>query len=435
MYRSRRFVLSGGFAAAALTLTGCGVATDGAGGDSGAGAGASDGEVNGDITFQTWNLKGGFEEYFTQLISDFEEKYPEANVEWRDLPAEGYVDKLSADAAAGNLSDVVDMSPPAAYTLATAGMLVNLAEAVPEAEADYLPEAWEGMTFPRLEEGTYGFPWYLNTGPYFFNTELFEKCGLDPANLPTTYDELFDQGDVMAENCDDVTMIGHLPTIETLGEYGVQLMDEDAAEFTFNGPKAVELIRRFADLYEAGGFTDESLNNLLTGEVDAFKAGQVASMPGSAYTLTELKTTAKDVYESVEISPAIANTAPSMAIHTLVVNESSKNQATALAFAHFATNPANQMAFAKEASIFPSASGLLDDPYFTEEDSTDESRVRVETAKQVAEAKVWAPPMFPEASKTFLHDQVAQAVMGKKDPQDALDDAVQYANERIATTE
>src|SRR5699024_2597187 len=140
-------------------------------------------------------------------------------------------------------------------------------------------------------------------------------------------------------------------------------------------------------------------NNLLTGEVDAFKAGQIASMPGSSYTLTELKETAKDVYKNVEIAPAIANTAPSMAIHTLVVDKSSEAEATAIAFAHFATNAQSQMSFAKEAAIFPAAAGLLDDSYFTEKDGSDEARVRVETAKQVAEAKVWAPPMFPEASK------------------------------------
>src|SRR5699024_6417390 len=213
----------GAFAAVALTLTGCGVA--GGGGDE-SDAGAAEGEVNGSITFQTWNLKGGYEDYFTQLISDFEEEYPEASVEWRDLPAEGYSDKVSADAAAGVLPDVVDMSTTGAYTLGSAGQAVDLSEAMPRVENNYLPAAWDATTFPSLDGATYGFPWYVNTGPYFFNTQLFEQCGLDPENVPATYDELFEQAEVMAANCDDATMIGHLPTIETFGEYGVQLMNE-----------------------------------------------------------------------------------------------------------------------------------------------------------------------------------------------------------------
>src|SRR5699024_8021042 len=101
----------------------------------------------------------------------------------------------------------------------------------------------------------------------------------------------------------------------------------------------------------------------------------------------------------------------------------------------FVTHADSQEDFAKQAAVFPSTQNSLDEPYFTETDGSDLSRVRVETAQQVGEARVWAQPMFTESSKTYLLDQVAQAVMGKKDPQQALDDAVQYANERIATSE
>src|SRR5690625_6449387 len=77
------------------------------------------GEVTGSISFQTWNLKGGYEEYFTALIDAFTEEYPGTEVEWIDKPAEGYQDSLSSDAAAGNLTDVVDMEPNADYSLAS----------------------------------------------------------------------------------------------------------------------------------------------------------------------------------------------------------------------------------------------------------------------------------------------------------------------------
>src|SRR5699024_11750530 len=71
------------------------------------------GEITGSIRFQTWNLKGEYEEYFTALIDAFTEENPGTEVEWIDQPAEGYQDSLSADAAAGNLPDVVDMGPEA----------------------------------------------------------------------------------------------------------------------------------------------------------------------------------------------------------------------------------------------------------------------------------------------------------------------------------
>ncbi len=57
------------------------------------------GKVEGDITFQTWNLRANFSDYFEGLITDFEKKYPGTHVKWVDQPGEGYADKISADAA------------------------------------------------------------------------------------------------------------------------------------------------------------------------------------------------------------------------------------------------------------------------------------------------------------------------------------------------
>lgn len=425
-----RVALGSTAAAAVLALGACGIAGGNAGSDD---AAATDGEVSGEITFQTWNLKGSYEDYFTDLIAAFEKEYPGTTVNWVDQPAEGYEDSLSADAAAGNLPDVVDMGPEAAYTLAAADMLLDVGAADPESKAGYLPQAWDAMTFDGLDGGTYGFPWYLNTGPSFFNTELLEKCGLDADDLPTTYDELFDQAKTMAAECDDATMIGRLPELEVFGSYGSQLMNSDQSAFTFNDAEGVDLVQQYADLYAEGGFTPEAVNALQTEELEAFKAGQVAWLPGSSYTLTELKETAPEVYENVEVVPAIANTAPNMYLESLAVSSQSENTPTAVAFAQFVTNAENQMSFAEAASVFPSAEGSLDDPFFTEDDGTDDSRVRVQAAKQIADAQVWVPPTFSEASSVYLHEQIAQAALGKTTAQEALDATVTYADERIAT--
>src|SRR5699024_9349230 len=247
---TRRTALTGtATTLAALGITSCGIG----GGDSATGGGS--GEIAGTIRFQTWNLKGGYEDYFTALIEAFTEEYPGTEVEWIDQPAEGYQDTLSADAAAGNLPDVVDVGPEAAYSLASAGILVDIAAEDPELGEGFLASSWDAMTFDGLDGGTYGFPWYLNTGPSFFNTELFEESGLDPEAMPTTYDELFEQAATMSENS-GASMIGRLPAIETFGTYGVELMNDDSTAFTFNEPRGVELLQHYIDLYQGAGFTE-----------------------------------------------------------------------------------------------------------------------------------------------------------------------------------
>lgn len=407
----------------ALALGGCGI---GGGGDSP--TATVSGKVTGQITFQTWNLKGGYADYFTGLVAAFQGANPGTTVKWIDQPPEGYQDKLSADAAAGSLPDVVDIGPEAAFTLATAGMLLDLSKTDPGAQAAYLPKAWEANHFASLG-GTYAYPWYLNTGPSFFNTALLQRCGVSTAALPATFDALFAAGKTMAATCkSDATIVGRLPAIETFGAYGVPLMDDQGTKFTFNGPEGVELVNHYKDLYQAGGIIEDTLNKLQTGELDAFKAGRVGWLPGSSYTLKDLKSTAPKVAATVAITPQITNDKPNMYIESLAVNAKSKNTATAVAFAKFATDKDNQLAFSQKAAIFPSAAGALADPYFTKDDGTQETKLRLESAKAVSDAIVYWPAAFSSKSVDYLREQIALAVLGKKAVQAALDDAVKYAD-------
>ncbi|TDD15903.1 extracellular solute-binding protein [Nonomuraea diastatica] len=414
-----------GLALGSLLLSGCGGGTT---------PQASGGSLSGSIKFQTWNLKNEkFTSYFNDLIAAFEKDNPGTKITWVDQPAEGYQDKLSADAAAGALPDVVDMGPEAAYTLAQAGVLLDVAKADPQAKSLYLDKAWQAMTFSGLGGGTYGYPWYLNTGPSFFNKALFEKCGLDPDKLPATYDELFNQAEVMAKNCSDVSMIVRMPAIENFGEYGVPLMDAAGKKFTYNDAKGVEFVERFRKLYASKGLSQEALNNLQTKEVEEFKAGRLAYLSGSSYTLNDLKDTAPDIYKSLGIGPRISTAAPNMYIESLVVNATSENQPLAKAFAKYVTNAANQLAFAKKASVFPSSAGSMDDEYFTKDDGDPATKVRLESAAQVKKAVVWWPPAFSgSADAETLREQIAQALLGKKTVQQALDESVTYSNERLA---
>ncbi len=102
---SRRTFAVAALAALVLPLSACGSSDDGSGSTD------ASGKVEGDITFQTWNLRANFKPYFDGLIADFEKKYPGTHVKWIDQPAEGYADKLSADAAGGTLPDVVKSRP------------------------------------------------------------------------------------------------------------------------------------------------------------------------------------------------------------------------------------------------------------------------------------------------------------------------------------
>ncbi len=411
----------------ALALSACGASGDSGGSDS------ASGKAEGKVTFQTWNLKANFKDYFEGVIADFEKKYPDAEVTWVDQPAEGYPEKLSADAAGGTLPDVVNVSPDLLYPLAKAGIALDLEKAAGKYRGEYLDGAWKSHAMPGMK-GVYAFPWYLNTGPMFYNKDLFRQAGLDPRKPPTTYDQLFEDAVSMAKKSDRrIAMLASTPSIEDFGRYGVRLMNASGTEFTFNEPKGVELVQHYKELYAAGALDSQALTAQAESAGRKFQQQSVAMNPGSAHDLENFKKEAPGLYKNIGITDAVNNTGKAnMYVQGLMVNAQSEVKPAAVAFAHFVTDKKNQMAFAKEVTIFPSTKGSLSDPYFTKEDGTDATRVRVASAASLKDAVNYTPVLLSDQMKTVLRNAVAKAVQGDKSPKAALDDAVADCNRLLA---
>ncbi|MEV5736202.1 extracellular solute-binding protein [Streptomyces sp. NPDC052292] len=402
-----------------LPLSACG-----SGGDE-AGPTDASGKVEGDITFQTWNLRANFKQYFEGLIADFEKAHPGTHVKWVDQPAEGYADKISADAAGGTLPDVVNVSPDLVAPLAKAGLALDLDKSAGRYRSEYLPGAWAGHRVPGLS-GTYAFPWYLNTGPLFYNKALFRKAGLDPSAPPKTYDDLFaDALRIARTTGGKVATLANVPAIEDFGRYGVPLMNKEGTGFAFDDAKGVELLTEYKRLYDAKALDPQALTATPESAGRKFLTQAVAMNPGSALDLGNFKKQAPGLYRDIGITDQITSTGHvNMYVMGVMVNSRTKHTPAAVAFAHFVTDARNQMAFAKKVAIFPSTARSLDDPYFTKEDGTDETRVRVAAAKSLKNAVNYTPVLFSEQMKTALRNEVAKALQGKESPATALDNAV-----------
>ncbi|MEV6944900.1 sugar ABC transporter substrate-binding protein [Streptomyces sp. NPDC051172] len=423
MPTSRRTVAALAVSALLLPLSACGSGSDGGG------PGGASGKIGGDITFQTWNLRANFKDYFDGVIADFEKKHPGTHVKWVDQPAEGYADKISADAAGGTLPDVVNVSPDLVAPLARAGLALDLGKAAAKYKKEYLAGAWASHRIPGMT-GTYAFPWYLNTGPLFYNKSLFEKAGLDPDRPPKTYDDLFADALELARKSDGkVATLANVPTIEDFGRYGVELMNKQGAAFTFNDAKGIQLLTRYKELYDAKALDPQALTATPESSGRKFLTEAVAMNPGSALDLGNFKKQAPNLYKNIGITDQITSTGHvNMYVMGVMVNSRTRHTAASVAFAHWITDAEHQMSFARKVAIFPSTAGSLDDPYFTKEDGTDETRVRIAAAKSLKNAINYTPVLFSEQMKTALRNEVAKALQGKESPKTALDNAVKACN-------
>jgi multiple sugar transport system substrate-binding protein len=395
---------------------------------------SSDGKLSGSITFQTWNLKGSYADYFNDLISAFQKDNPGTKINWVDQPSDGYADKLSADAAAGTLPDIVDMGPNQAYSLAKAGILMNLTKEDPSIKSAFLPSAYDATVFKGsgMDTGSYGFPWYLNSGPTFTNLNVLKKCGISTDSLPETYDQLFALADQMSTSCPGTSVMAKLPTLDNFGEYGVPIMNDDQTAYTFNDAKGVEFVQHYVDMYKNKTLDADALNADWNGETDSFKQNQTAVMIGSLYSIKDFKANSPKVYDGLGLSKRLANASPQIYEEMLAVNAQTKNKPLALAFATYVTNKENQLVFDKQANVFPSVNDSLDDPFFNPTGDTLEAQGMKLAVDAIKTGKSNIPAQFSDATDVpYLREQIALAVSGKQTVKQSLDNAVNEANKGL----
>lgn len=408
-----------------LTMAGCG-ASENASGDT-------------TVTFQTWNLKNDtYTPYFNDLMKQFEKDNPGVKVKWVDQPAENYDQKLSTDAAAGQLPDVVNVNETQAYNLAKSGALMNLSKEASDMASDYLPQVWDGSKFSRngIEEGVYGFPWYMNIDVAYLNKSVFQECGLDVNDPPKTYDDLFAQGKTLVSHCGGKDYMLAVPRIlpPDFAEYGVDFLNKDRSEYTFNSDKGVEYIQQYVDMYREKGFPKDGLNaNIITAE-NLYFQGHIAYMPDSTSSVAAFKQNAPDLYKQLDVAPLVTNTKNTLNPMLMAVNSQTKNKEMALKLANFLTNKKNQIEFSKKSNTYPSAAGAMDDPFFTSiDDSTLEGKV-LKVAKEEIDNGTVAnfPPEVSDADgANYMSPNIIQAIQGDMSVKEALDKSVAAMNDRL----
>lgn len=419
-----------GAAGAALTVLAAlgGCALNGAGTESDTGADAS-GDVTGEVTLQTWALKPNFTEYVEGVIADFEEEYPGTEVTWLDQPGDGYSEKVLSQAAAGELPDVTNLPPDFALSLAREGLLTDVTTVDDTVEDTYVPGALEAYQYGGIE-GTYGFPWYLTTDLNYWNTEMFEKAGLDPATPPTSLDELVAQARTMKDETGEYLM-SRKPGLGDFAAEGLPVLSDDGTELVFNTPEAAELLDVYRDAYADGLMPDDVLTDAYLGNSQLFTEGKVAWSTGGGNFINSVLENNPSLDGKITSSPYMGTTP--LYVQGLSVSNQSKNLPTAVALARFVTNAANQEAFSTEVpGVFPSTTASQENPELAESDDTPQGDAKAIAFSNLTTAQVLQPVEVNEAMTTIINQQFAAAIAGDKTSQEALDAAVEECNKLLA---
>ena len=387
-----------------------------------------------EIQFWTWYLSPKFDGYIKDTISAFEKANPGITVKWFDKQ-DSMVQDFISSVNLGNAPDVVNLNIDETGKAAQNGFLAPVDGLTPLAtlKSTFYPQTLANFTFGGK---VYGYPWYgsLNEGVLLYNPDLMKKAGV---TAPKNMTELLGMVKTIKDKTGAYAWVPALKDPGGASFLGYFYSDglpiyNASGQAAFNSPAHVALLQKYVDLFKGGYFPEDALRKeAFQLATELYPQNKVAMIVGGPQALNRIKDTnpslyAKTVVTSAPLGKAGVQTGTSMG---MVIPKVSKHPAEAAKLAAFFTNNANQMAFAKIVPIIPTTAAAQNDPYFKQAatDPIAKATGLVGASGRYINPGFKAPGNSDDLYKNF-NDNIEAALLGKKTPQAALNDAVTYWN-------
>ena len=281
---------------------------------------------------------------------------------------------------------------------------------------------------------------YSNVAVVAYNKHIFKAAGLTRG--PATFDEQLAFARQIAATTGKAGIAPALAKIDGLFMWqGLQVIAGGKA--VFNSPAHVEIVRKLAATYRAGGLLKESLfaEDNFPAVVDAYKGGRLGMLLAPPTALKRIEADAADIYAITDVSPAplgptgIAD--GGWLIHFAIPARVDPKLLPAIGkFARYLTGDASQLAFARQASVFPASVRAAADPFFLAlpaNAGAAEKAVAAGAASMVHSRTLYVAGIddYDELRRSLVK-AVEAGVTGKQDVKQALDQAVAIWNKKLA---
>jgi multiple sugar transport system substrate-binding protein len=387
------------------------------------------------ITFASWVTVDA--PTMEALRADFQALHPTITVEFQDVPAEEFANRLTTQVAAGNPPDVAYLDAGDVIDFASRNALVDLTPYIEKSVAvkpeDYVDAFVEAATW---EGKLYGLPIDGESTGLFYRTDLFEAAGI--AAPPTTWEEFEETAAALTQTEGDQKQYGFIIFANEAAYYwypwlwqnGGEILSEDGTEIRFNSPEGKEAAEFYIGLarYSPPDFFP---SNSWDGRV-AFANGQVGMYMAGAWFAGQLLSEFPDANGTWATAPLPTRKrcATTIAGDILVLPAGAKHHDAAWKWAEFLSAPQNMIRWTlgtpeDPTTLLPTRTSLLEDPRVFEVHP-----ILKGFAEQMECGVTGAAPNpnYGEV-ETILSDALARAVYGEIDAATALDEAAAEGQE------
>jgi ABC-type sugar transport system, periplasmic component len=156
-------------------------------------AGGKETESDGPVTIKVANyalLEKGYEEFWTNVKTEFEKQNPDVKLEWVTAPYGEIMNQVINMAGGGDKVDAVFSEISWIPGFEDSGLICPVTDILPKAFVDdFYPAVLDSH---KVNGEIYGIPLYISPFVLYYNKNLFKEAGLDPEVPPTTYDEMLE---------------------------------------------------------------------------------------------------------------------------------------------------------------------------------------------------------------------------------------------------
>ena len=413
-------------AGAALTLAGCG------GGDDKAASGGNGGKdyTGPKVDLKLWNgFTGGDGDIFKKLVDQFNGEHKNIAVSVATYKWEDYYTKLPGAVTSGNGPDIAVMHMDNLATNAARKVIMPLddvAKALDLSENDFAPTVWKGGIYNGKR---YGIPLDMHPLGFYYNKAVLKQAGLDPEKPPTTKDEYeaalteLKKAGIQGFWVSPFQFTGGMTAYSMVYQFGGSMFNDDASKAVFNSDEAVTAVTWLTSMIGAG---HSPANVGQDADYLAFKAGKNAFNWNGIWQINDLKKST-DVQWGVAPLPQIGSTKGAWAnSHNFTITQQRKTDNNKIAAAKVFIN------WLSQHSLDWAAGGQVPARKAVREDAGFKALTEVASlAPELDFAKF--PPAAPGISDVIglFYKGFNEAVLGKKAPKQALDDAATQANKML----
>ena len=421
------FLLLSAGAGAGLALAGCGggqsnLETAGSGGRS----------YNGPkVSLSFWNgFTGGDGPYMRQLVEEFSSQQKNINVSMNTVEWETYYQKVPSAVQSGKGPDLGIMHIDQLPTNAARGVILALddvAKALKLKESDFPAVVWDAGVYNGKR---YGIPLDVHPLGFYYNKGVMEQAGLNPNSPPQTKDDYMaaledmkGQG-IQGHWMSPFLFTGGLTFNSLIYQFGGALYNDDASKATFNSDAGVDALTWMVDLVK-DGYSPKNVAQ--DAEYTAFQNGKNAFMWNGIWNINPLNNV-KDLEWGAAQLPQIGTQKGAWAgSHNFVITNKRGQDPNKVAAAKVFINwiskrsvewaKAGQVPAREEVRQSQEFKSLKWQPIF---------------AKELAYVDFTPPePGIADVYTGSLEPAINEAVLLKKEPKAALDEAAKKADQLL----